>query len=99
MVAAGSPSGPRESAGRWCPAVRSPSDGGELQLWDVHQDTVAVDGMTVEPFGGELRDGRVYGRGACDDKGPMAAMIAALSRVAELPAKATIARRSCSRFP
>jgi acetylornithine deacetylase len=55
-------------------------EGGELQLWDVHQDTVAVDGMSVDPFGGEVRDGRVYGRGACDDKGPMAAMIAALSR-------------------
>jgi acetylornithine deacetylase len=55
--------------------------GDELQLWDVHQDTVGVDGMTINPFGGEVRDGRVYGRGACDDKGPMAAMIAALSRL------------------
>lgn len=54
--------------------------GGELLLWDVHQDTVAVDGMTVEPFAGELRDGRVVGRGACDVKGTMAAMLAALSR-------------------
>ena len=57
------------------------TSGGELQLWDVHQDTVAVDGMTVPPFGGEVRDGRVYGRGASDDKGPMAAMIAALARL------------------
>jgi acetylornithine deacetylase/succinyl-diaminopimelate desuccinylase-like protein len=62
------------------PGSPSPRDGGELQLWDVHQDTVAVGGMSVDPFGGELRDGRVYGRGACDDKGPMAAMIAGLSR-------------------
>ena len=31
-------------------------EGGELQLWDVHQDTVAADGMSVDPFGGELRD-------------------------------------------
>ncbi|HEX3600237.1 MAG TPA: M20/M25/M40 family metallo-hydrolase [Lacipirellulaceae bacterium] len=58
-------------------------DGGELMLWDVHQDTVPVDGMTVAPFGGEVRDGRVYGRGACDVKGAMAAMLAALSRVSE----------------
>lgn len=60
------------------PAVR---DGGEFLLWDVHQDTVPVDGMTIEPFGGEVRDGRVYGRGACDVKGSMAAMLAAVSRL------------------
>ncbi len=60
-----------------------PRDGGELLLWDVHQDTVPVDGMTVNPFAGERRDGRVYGRGACDVKGSMAAMLAALSRLKE----------------
>jgi acetylornithine deacetylase/succinyl-diaminopimelate desuccinylase-like protein len=56
-------------------------DGGELILWDVHQDTVSADGMSVEPFGGEVRDGRVYGRGACDVKGSMAAMLSSLSRL------------------
>lgn len=60
-----------------------PDEGGELLLWDVHQDTVAVEGMTIAPFGGEARDGRVYGRGASDVKGSMAAMLAALSRVTE----------------
>jgi acetylornithine deacetylase/succinyl-diaminopimelate desuccinylase-like protein len=59
----------------------SPQGGGELLLWDVHQDTVGVEGMTVDPFGGEVRDGRVYGRGASDVKGSMAAMLAALSRL------------------
>jgi acetylornithine deacetylase/succinyl-diaminopimelate desuccinylase-like protein len=58
------------------------SEGGELILWDVHQDTVSADGMTVDPFAGEVRDGRVYGRGACDVKGSMAAMMAAISRLA-----------------
>jgi acetylornithine deacetylase len=57
--------------------------GGELLLWDVHQDTVAVNGMTVEPFGGEVRGGRVYGRGSADVKGTMAAMLVALSRINE----------------
>src|SRR5207245_776920 len=56
--------------------------GGEFLLWDAHQDTVPADGMTIEPFGGEARDGRVYGRGACDVKGSMAAMLAAISRLA-----------------
>ncbi len=46
-----------------------------------HTDTVSVTGMTIDPFGGELRDGRLYGRGACDTKGTMAAMLAALEEL------------------
>ncbi|MDE0826268.1 MAG: M20 family metallopeptidase [Akkermansiaceae bacterium] len=40
-----------------------------------HLDTVGVGGMSIDPFGGELRDGRIWGRGASDTKGPMAAML------------------------
>ena len=43
-----------------------------------HLDTVGVDGMTVDPFGGRVEDGKLYGRGACDTKGTMAAMLRAL---------------------
>ncbi len=46
-----------------------------------HTDTVSVAGMTINPFGGEVRDGRLYGRGATDTKGSMAAMLAALANV------------------
>lgn len=46
-----------------------------------HLDTVGVGGMTIDPFEGEIADGRVYGRGACDTKGTMAAMLAALAEV------------------
>ncbi|HVT27189.1 MAG TPA: M20 family metallopeptidase, partial [Lacipirellulaceae bacterium] len=60
----------------------SVEDGGQFLLWDVHQDTVPVDGMTIDPFGGEIRDGRLYGRGACDVKGAMAAILTAISRLA-----------------
>ena len=35
-------------------------------------------GWTVDPFGGLVRDGRVYGRGACDMKGGLAAAIIAV---------------------
>jgi len=49
---------------------------------EAHQDTVPVDGMTVPPFDAEVRAGRLYGRGACDVKGGMAAILAALERLA-----------------
>jgi acetylornithine deacetylase/succinyl-diaminopimelate desuccinylase-like protein len=45
-----------------------------------HMDVVGVepDRWTVDPFGGTLRDGYVYGRGAIDDKGMLAANLATL---------------------
>jgi acetylornithine deacetylase len=52
-------------------------------LFEAHQDTVPVDRMTIDPFAAELRDGRIHGRGACDIKGGMAAMLAAFSRLAK----------------
>jgi acetylornithine deacetylase/succinyl-diaminopimelate desuccinylase-like protein len=49
-----------------------------------HTDTVSVAGMTIRPFDGEIRDGRVWGRGACDTKGPMAAILVALKNCRSL---------------
>ena len=61
-----------------------PADkGGRLLLFDAHQDTVPVDGMTIPPWTPQVRDGRLYGRGACDIKGGMTAMLAALARLVE----------------
>jgi acetylornithine deacetylase len=54
-----------------------------LLLLEAHQDTVPVDGMTIPPFEPNVSEGRVYGRGACDVKGGMAAMLAAVARLAE----------------
>lgn len=50
---------------------------------DAHQDTVPIDGMTIDPFDPVERDGRIYGRGSCDVKGGMASMIAAFTRLCE----------------
>jgi acetylornithine deacetylase/succinyl-diaminopimelate desuccinylase-like protein len=52
-----------------------------LILFDVHQDTVPADGMTIAPFVPALEHGRLYGRGSCDVKGSMAAMLAAFARL------------------
>lgn len=55
-----------------------------------HLDTVPVgEGWTHDPFGAEITDGRLYGRGACDMKGGLAAMLGAirdLARRGEEPA-------------
>ena len=56
-------------------------------LLEAHQDTVPIDQMTIEPFGARIDGGRLYGRGACDIKGGMAAMLACFARlVRERPA-------------
>lgn len=54
-----------------------------LLMLEAHQDTVPVDGMTIEPWTPTEKDGRLYGRGACDIKGGMAAMLAAFSRLVQ----------------
>jgi len=61
-----------------------PADrGGRLILLDAHQDTVPVEGMTIEPFSPDVRNGRLYGRGSCDTKGGLAAILAAISRLVD----------------
>lgn len=46
-----------------------------------HTDTVSVADMTIPPFDPVIRDGRLYGRGATDTKGSIAAMLTALAAV------------------
>ncbi|HEU4582786.1 MAG TPA: M20/M25/M40 family metallo-hydrolase [Polyangiaceae bacterium] len=53
----------------------------ETLLVASHLDTVPVDNMAIDPFDPALRDGRLYGRGSCDTKAGMAALMAALERV------------------
>ena len=51
---------------------------GDCVHFNSHIDVVeAGRGWTVDPFAGEVRDGRVYGRGTCDMKGGLAASIVA----------------------
>ena len=63
-----------------------PNQGAPILLLDAHQDTVPVTGMSIEPWTPVVRDGRIYGRGACDIKGGLAAMLVAFARLAADPA-------------
>lgn len=65
-------------------AHRDGSRPGDCVHFNSHIDVVeAGQGWTVDPFGGELRDGKIYGRGACDMKGGFAASIIAVEAFIE----------------
>ena len=55
-------------------------EGDETLAILTHLDVVpAGEGWTVDPFGGQIIDGKIYGRGAVDDKGPAIAALYALA--------------------
>jgi acetylornithine deacetylase len=62
-------------------AVARGSGGGASLMLNAHMDTVGVVGMT-DPFVPRLEDGRLYGRGAYDMKGSLAACMLATARAA-----------------
>lgn len=66
------------------PNLRATLDGGDgpgLVLLG-HSDVVPPgDGWTVHPYGGLVRDGRLYGRGAADMKGGLAACLVAMGAI------------------
>jgi succinyl-diaminopimelate desuccinylase len=86
------------SPGRDNVIARYESPGADVTiLLDAHQDTVPVEGMTIAPFEPGISDGRLWGRGACDVKGGMAAMLFAFRRlVQEKPTGAANVVLSCT---
>jgi succinyl-diaminopimelate desuccinylase len=60
---------------------------GDCVHFNSHHDVVTVGhGWTTDPFGGEVKDGKIYGRGACDMKGGLAtSIIAAQAFIAAHP--------------
>ena len=71
--------GDSERYPRWnLNARREGAASGECVHFNSHHDVVEVgQGWTMDPFGGELVDGRIFGRGSCDMKGGLAASIIA----------------------
>jgi len=59
-------------------------------LLEAHTDVVAVEGYRGEPFTPVVRDGRLYGRGACDTKASLAAMLLTLVTLQRNPAPVTV---------
>ena len=64
--------------------------GGPHLCFAGHTDVVPVGSANwrSDPFGGEMRDGVLYGRGACDMKGAIAAFVAAVAQHVERGAHA-----------
>ena len=52
-------------------------------LFEAHMDTVSVTGMTIDPFNPKIEGDRLYGRGSCDTKAGLAAMMHALKTIAQ----------------
>jgi acetylornithine deacetylase len=48
-------------------------------VFEAHCDTAGVVGMVIPPFEPQIQNGRLYGRGACDIKAGLAAMMLAVS--------------------
>lgn len=70
----------------WSVVATLGNDDGPAILLHAHIDTVPLGQNATwshDPFGGEVADGRVYGLGSVDDKGPMAAMLLAAAGLAE----------------
>ena len=55
---------------------------GPTLLLNGHLDTVGVEGMSIDPFAATLSEGRVWGRGSCDMKAGVAALMAVAARLA-----------------
>jgi acetylornithine deacetylase len=71
------------AAGRPNVIARMGKAGGRSLMFNGHIDVVGVEGMTHAPWAAEERDGRIFGRGASDMKGGVAAMCAAAARAAK----------------
>jgi len=52
-------------------------------ILEAHMDTASITGMTIPPFEPRIADGKLYGRGSCDTKGGLAAMMHAVAALAE----------------
>ena len=78
MIRATGTPGDSQRYPRWNIVARREGGTGDCVHFNSHTDVVEVGhGWTTDPFGAELKDGRIYGRGTCDMKGGLATSIVA----------------------
>lgn len=56
-------------------------DSSRSLVLEAHMDTVSVAGMSIDPFAAKISEGRMWGRGTCDTKAGLAAMLHALAAI------------------
>ncbi len=71
------------SPGRFNQLVKLPGSGRGRVVLEAHMDTASINGMTIPPFEPEIRGGKLYGRGSCDTKAGLAAMMDAVATLRE----------------
>ncbi len=54
-------------------------------MLEAHLDTVHADAMEIPPFTPEVKGGKLYGRGSCDTKGSLAAILSAATSLLGRP--------------
>ena len=76
--------------GRWNLVARVPGGGSRALLFEAHADTASSEGMLYPPFEPWIEHGRLHGRGACDTKGGLAAMLYAMTTARDVGVRSTI---------
>ena len=86
MIRAHGAPGDSDKYPRWnIIARRDGAHAGECVHFNSHTDVVEVGaGWTFDPFGAEISDGKIYGRGTCDMKGGLATSIIAAETFIEM---------------
>ena len=64
----------------------------DVIVLEAHMDTVLGENMDIEPFKPDVKDGKLYGRGSCDTKASLTAMLLALKAAAD---RGGLARSVC----
>jgi acetylornithine deacetylase ArgE len=73
-----------------CNLVARVPGGSRALLFEAHADTASSEGMMYPPFEPWVDHGRLHGRGACDTKGGLAAMLHALRTARDIGPRSTI---------